>query len=120
MAVAVVDRLEAIEIGEDEAEIAVEALRARDLLLEALLERPPVGEPRERVDQGLLLDDRVQLGVLERDGGLRREQRGGLRLVVVERPGEHDLSEQVTGDRERQLELPRVRVGVADTRELAR
>src|SRR5262249_31996796 len=73
MAELVVDRLEALEAGEHEAYTAAEALRARDLFLEALLERAPVREPGQRIDERLPLDDVVKAGIVECNRGLRSE-----------------------------------------------
>jgi hypothetical protein len=49
VAVRVVDRLEPVEVPDDEAERSPLTTRARDLDLERLLEGEPVPEPGERV-----------------------------------------------------------------------
>ena len=67
--------LEVVEVGEDEADLAVEPGRAGELEAERVLGAPPVGEPGEAVDESLVLDEPVQLRVLEGDdrlGGQRR------------------------------------------------
>src|SRR4051794_25385653 len=64
---AVVDVLEPVEVGEDEAEVAAEARRPGDLRVERLLEETAIRKLRQRIDERLLLHDPVQLGVLERD-----------------------------------------------------
>ena len=50
----VVDRLEVVEVEDDQREAAVVAVRARDLARERLVEVAPVVEARERVEVGQL------------------------------------------------------------------
>ena len=69
MAVAVVDVLEPVEVGDDDRERAAEAIDARQLIGERLLALPAVGEPRQPVHQRLALDDPVQPRVVECDDG---------------------------------------------------
>jgi hypothetical protein len=52
MAVALVDRLEAVEIEEQEGELAAVAPVAGDFLGEALVQRPVVADPGQLVAPG--------------------------------------------------------------------
>ena len=84
VAEAVVDRLEVVQIGQDEREAAAKALHPADLVLERLLEAAPVRELREVVGDRLARQDPVQPCVLERDRGLRGERIGGGEGVLPE------------------------------------
>src|SRR5207245_4514027 len=67
VAVAVVDVLEAVEIAECDADLAAEAADPRQLEAERVLEPAPVRKPGQAVDERLLLDETVELGVVESD-----------------------------------------------------
>ena len=82
MAEAVVDQLEVVEVEHDEPDGRAEALRALDLARELLLELAAVEQLRERVGLGLLLDQPVQAGVLDRDGALADERADALGVVA--------------------------------------
>ena len=84
MAEAVVDRLEVVHVGEDQADGAAEPLGARELGRQRLVRLPPVREPRETVDERLPLGVAVQARVLERDDRLARERGGCHPLLDVE------------------------------------
>ena len=71
MPVAVVDRLEVVEVGDQERETASEPKQTAHLVLERLLEAPTVGELREVVGDGLERERPLETGVLERDRSLR-------------------------------------------------
>ena len=49
MAEAIVDGLEVVDIRDDKGEVRVEAPRVLDLVVEAFVQRPPVGEVRQRI-----------------------------------------------------------------------
>src|SRR5829696_2788313 len=66
VAVAVVDVLEVVEVGEDEGEGAAAAVDAGELRRQRLLRRAAIREAGEPVDERLLLDHAVQPGVVER------------------------------------------------------
>ena len=86
MAEAVVDQLEIVEVEHHEPDRRAEALRALDLARELLLELAAVEQLRQRVGLGLLLDQPVQAGVLDRDGALPDERADALGVVAPERP----------------------------------
>src|SRR5205814_6047120 len=67
MPVAVVDRLEVVEVGEDQRERIAEPLGPPQLLPQDLMAPAAVREAGQAVAGRLALDDRVQAGVLERD-----------------------------------------------------
>ena len=73
MPVGVVHLLEVVDVDHHEADVVVEALGALDLLVEQLVEVADVREPGQLVGDRLARDPAVQVRVLERDGGLRRE-----------------------------------------------
>ncbi len=81
----VVDGLEVVEVEHDQAE----RLAAVDALRQPALEGPVIEQPGHLVRLGPDLDGPVDLGVLERDRDLRREELDELELVLrVERhPG---------------------------------
>jgi hypothetical protein len=62
----VVDRLEVVDVEDDEREVAVVARRARALALERLVEVAPVVEARQRVEVGLVTRLAEPAGVLDR------------------------------------------------------
>ena len=74
----VVDALELVEVQHDEAE----RLAAGDAALEPVLERAVVEQAGQVVGLGADLDRPVDLGVLEGDRDLRREQLDELELVA--------------------------------------
>ena len=111
MAVHVVDRLEVVEVGEDERRRSAHALGADELGLELVLAVAPVGEPGEAVDERLPLDDAVQAGVLERDGGLGGERPRGLLALVVEGRAVEDERAEAVRARGGERELERVVAG---------
>ena len=80
MAHAVVDRLEPVEVEHHEAE----RLAGRDQRVHVLAERAVVEQAREHVRLCPAPDVEVDLGVLQRDRRLRREQLDELVLVVRE------------------------------------
>ena len=71
---AVVDVLEAVEVAEQQRELAPGASAARDGRLEPLVERAPVRQPRERVLVGERLQPREQLGAPDRGRHLRAQR----------------------------------------------
>src|SRR4029453_606830 len=81
MAEAVVDRLEVVEICEDEGKRLAEALCPGKLLFERGRAEAPVGETREPVDERLLLDSPMPLRVAERDDGVPDQPVGRLALI---------------------------------------
>src|SRR6185437_1628462 len=85
VAVAVVDPLEVVEVGEDERERLSEALGARELGRELVVAVAAVREAREPVHERLPLDDPVQSRILERDHGVTDERNRRLALLVRER-----------------------------------
>ena len=70
---AVVDRLEVVEVEDDEREAAVVAVRAGDLAGEGLVEVAPVVQARQRVEVGELARFPEAAGVLDRRAGPRGE-----------------------------------------------
>jgi hypothetical protein len=58
VAVRVVDVAEQVEVGHDQRQRPLEALRARELLVQHVREVPRVEEAGLRVDAGLLLEHR--------------------------------------------------------------
>jgi hypothetical protein len=73
VAEAVVDGLEVVDVGEDQADRAAQPLRAGDLARERLVGLAPVRQPGEPVDERLALDHPVEPRVLEGDDGLSRQ-----------------------------------------------
>ena len=69
----VVERLEAVEVDEDEAEGRAVGLGQAELVGQGRLELAPVGQPGEVVGHRELLDVVEQPGVAQREGGVRRE-----------------------------------------------
>ncbi len=70
MAEGVVDRLEVVDVDEEHAHRLAHPPRAHELLLHAVLEQPPVGEPGQGVVPGHVRDLLEQVEVLESGGGL--------------------------------------------------
>ena len=120
MAVAVVDALEVVEIGQDDRKRPAETLDARELGCELVLELAAVGEAGEPVDPSLALDDPVQARVVERDHGLRRERRQRHLVVRLELVAEDEQRAEVdpAGD-QRRLDLGRALVRIPRLHELA-
>src|SRR5512132_1721487 len=81
MAEAVVDRLEVVEIREDEGKRLAEALCPGKLLVERSRAQAPVGETCEPVDERLLLDSPMPLRVAERDDGMPDQPVGRFALI---------------------------------------
>src|SRR2546430_17161775 len=105
MAVAVVNGLEVVEVGEREGDRASEPLRTHELTRERLLAVAPVGEAGQLVDEGLARDDPVQARVLERDRGVRHERRCCAPLVEREAAArKRERAEALPPGGERQLE----------------
>ena len=105
VAEAVVDRLEAVEVGEHEGDRAAEALGAQQLAGERLLAVAAVGEAGEHVDERLAGDDPVQARVLERDRRVGDERRGRAPLLDREAAArERERAEALAAGRERELE----------------
>ena len=96
MAVAVVDVLEPVEVGDDERERPAEALEAGELGGKRLLALPAVRQTGEAVDERLPLDDAVQPRVVERHDRVRRERDGGHPVLVLEVVAEEQ--ERAEGD----------------------
>ena len=84
VAVAVVDALEVVQVGDHERERAAVALHARELLREAVLELAAVRQLGEPVGGGLELEPRVRARVVERRARLRGEPVGELAGLVRE------------------------------------
>src|SRR6266540_5379097 len=84
MAVAVVDVLEPVEVGDHNSKRSAEALDACELVGEGLLALASVGQARQAVDERLPLDDPVQSRVVERDHGMGCERDGGHPVLVPE------------------------------------
>ena len=70
MAVGVVDRLEVVEVDEEHAHRFPDPPGPDQLLLDAVLEQSPVGQPGQRVVPGHVRDLFEQVQVLESGGGL--------------------------------------------------
>src|SRR4051794_11904930 len=105
MAEAVVDRLEAVQVGEHERDRTAEALGAHQLAGERLLAVTAVGEPGEHVDERLARHDPVQTRVLERDRRVGDERSCGAPLLEREAAaGGRERAEALAAGRERQLE----------------
>ena len=106
MSVTVVDRLEAVEVGERERDRAAEALGPHQLAGQRLLAVAPVGEAGEHVHERLPRDDPVQAGVLERDRGVGDQGRGASPLVDGEAaPRKRERAEALAAGGQRQLEV---------------
>ena len=95
MAALVVDRPEVVEVEHDQAERRALAGAA----VEPLLERPVVEHPGQVVGPRPDLDGLEDLGVLERDRHLRREQLDELELLGDERVGEAEPLDGQHADR---------------------
>ena len=80
----VVDRLEVVEVEDDQRQVAVVAVRAGDLARERLVEVAAVVQPGERVEVGQLPGLLEALGVLDRGAGTLRELLELLDRVVAE------------------------------------
>ena len=91
----VVDRPEVVEVEHDQAERRALA----DAPLEPLLERPVVEQPGQVVGPRPDLDRLEDLGVLEGDRDLRREQLDELELLGGERVGEAEPLDRQHADR---------------------
>ncbi len=74
-AVVVVDRLEAIEIDQQQSDLAVAAPRVLHRLLQAGVEQQPVGKARQRIG----MSQRLQLAFVFAQPGVGRFQFGGAR-----------------------------------------
>src|SRR5215208_3483584 len=61
-----VDRLEVIQVEDEQREAAAVAVRARALALERLVEEPPVPQARQRVGVGKPASLPIPKGVVER------------------------------------------------------
>src|SRR5581483_9828737 len=72
---AVVDRLEVVEVGDNERERRVETVGPRDLVREGVLTLAPVGDARQPVHERLALEGGLQARVLERDRRLGQAMR---------------------------------------------
>jgi len=115
-----VHRLERVEVGEDETEVALESVCSRELAAERLLDCAPVREPCQPVDQGLPFDDPVQTRVLECDHGVGDERCHRLASAVVEAlTGEDNPAEVLLPDSERQLEQSRAGLRITGACKLA-
>jgi hypothetical protein len=99
MAVAVVDVLEPVQVGDDHGQGAAEALDAGELVRERFLALAPVGQAGEAVDEGLPLDDPVQPDVVEGNDGVRREGGRGHPVLVGEIVAEEEKRAEVDGSR---------------------
>ena len=120
MAVAVVDALEVVEVGDHEADVAAESRRASQLEAERVLEAPPVRETGEAVDESLVLDEAMQLRVVECDDRLGGERTRNLDLGDVERPGDdHEMAEVRRARPERERDPFALPVRLADAGDLA-
>src|SRR5258708_35907966 len=86
MAGAVVERLELVEIAEDEREGMAVAVSARRFGLELSDERAPVGKLRQRIVVGAELQLLEARGRIERGRRLRREQAQRLQLLLGRQP----------------------------------
>ena len=105
VAEAVVDRLEAVEVRENEGDRAAEALGAKELAGEGVLALAAVREAREHVDEGLARDDPVQPRVFERNRGMRDQRRGDAALLETEIAArERERPEALAPRGQRQLE----------------
>ena len=85
VAVEVVDLLERVEVAEQQRELAVQRLGARDGLLEPDVERAPVRQPRQRVLVRERLEPREQLGAADRRRDLRAQRLGEADVRGAER-----------------------------------
>ena len=95
VAIAVVDRLEAVEVADDHGKRAAAATGTLELGLEELLEAPPVDEPGEAVGAGRAgqpVDQPVRVLALDPDERPGHHQREG-----DERPVDHRRGLRVTG-----------------------
>src|SRR5687768_16885157 len=122
VAVAVVDLLEVVEVGEHEGERVAEPLGAAHLDGERLGEAAAVGELGELVGDRLALDGPVEPLVLERDRGLRRQPVGELLGLVVEgaatRRIEEELPDCLVVGAEAERERPPALLGIPGAHEL--
>src|ERR1700683_3147041 len=55
MAAGIVDRLEAVDVPNQDCDRVAKTIPAREFLGKALIERHPIGDPRQCVDAGALL-----------------------------------------------------------------
>src|SRR5262249_11776414 len=107
--------LEAVEVGQDEAEPAAEPLDAGELGRENGLAVATVDEPGQAVDSRLVLHDAVQARVLERDQCLSCQRLGGL-LFFAREPGagEREDAEALSWRLEGKLDRGAASGGLAD------
>ena len=96
---AVVDRLEVVQVGHDDRDLVPEALGARDLGAECLVELPAIRQLGQLVRRRKLARDPVEVRVLERDRGAAREPFGELDVVLVEPARRRVENEQPAVDR---------------------
>ena len=105
----VVDRLEVVDVDEEHADRLADPARPDQLLFDAVLEQPAVGQPGQGVVPGHVRDLLEQLEVLEGGGGLVGQPGqsfvevgvpvDGRRGTVAEVGGQH--AEELTGGEER-------------------